>query len=266
MIAQRVEDRWVRKLDEAIRVAGVATAESVPHGGKAITPDFQDLLMQHFFDTQLEALRLAEREREIQDKIQMAAQPRTLKDLMVLYDRWRKGLFKPKSISRTADSLKKVYIAAVQAAWNAASEAFRAGDEFTQNEVRKQIREAAQTTAGRAGTIVRTETTRYYNDARKAYYDASTDVTHYLFLAIRDKATTKWCTSLTVYGMRGRSGLVYAKDDPLLKKEKPPCHWNCRSELLPLSPRNPAHRKLIEDAAIQRRNNKCHPLPPGWNS
>ncbi len=44
------------------------------------------------------------------------------------------------------------------------------------------------------------------------------------------------------------------------------CHWNCRSELLPLSRLNPAHRRLLEDQSLRAENKKLVPLPPGWNA
>jgi uncharacterized protein with gpF-like domain len=106
--------------------------------------------------------------------------------------------------------------------------------------------------------IVATETTRYYNDVRHEIYSQSEDINHFLFMSIRDFRTTEWCKT--------RNGLVYKKEDPLYLREKPPCHWNCRSEMVPLTDVNPRHEKMINDPSIARRNNKCKPLPPGWNT
>ena len=266
-VAQRVEDKWDAAFRRAISVAAEASADSLPAGGPVVSPDFESLFIRHYFDVQFEALALAEREQELgRRSFRMATQPRTLRQVMELYDRWRKGLWKPKSISRKADSVKKAYVAAVQAAWQANSEDFREGTVFDQREVERKIQDAAAGTRARAQTIVRTETTRYYTDARKAYYDHSTDVTHYLFLAVRDKATTCWCKAGFTDGKRGRSGLVFEKGSRLLLVNKPPCHWCCRSELLPLSPLNPSHRRLIEDVSIAANRVKLYPLPPGWAS
>lgn len=263
-IAQRVETKWDTKIRRAIDAGAKLDAERISAGADLVPPDFDTLFIEHYFDTQIQALTLAEKETELESK-RLAQIPRTLKQIMELYDRWRKGLYTPKGPARQAQSIKKAYIAAINSTWKAYSDDFRNGGEQVQAEIVKEVRQAAESTAPRAQTIVRTETTRYYNDARRAYYDQGDDVTHYLFLAVRDKATTPWCTSQTVNGKRGRSGLVYAKNDPLLDKETPPVHWNCRSELLPLNRFNPVHRKLIADPAAQRRNHVCHALPPGWN-
>lgn len=262
-VAQKIENKWVGRIEAAINAAVVKSVAVLPNGKEPISPDFEYLFIRHYFDTQIEALVLAEKERELESK-RLAVRPKTLAEIMRLYDRWRKGLWKPKGVVKKSNQIKKQYLDAVQGAWKEYSEDFRSGKEFTQEEVKKSIKEATRGPASRAATIVRTETTRYYNEARKSYYDASTDVTHYLFIALRDKATTKWCTAQTVDGKRGRSGLVYSKDDPLLQRETPPCHWNCRSELLPLTPHNPSHRKMIADASRARRSHTCHPLPLGW--
>lgn len=263
-VAQKIETTWDYKIRREIDAGAKLDADRISAGGELSPPDFERLFIEHYFDTQIQALTLAEKETELDTK-RLAKQPRTLKQIMDLYDRWRKGLFTPKGPARQAQSIKKAYIAAINATWKAFSYDFRNGGEDVQADIVKQVREAGKSTIPRAQTIVRTETTRYYNDARRAYYDKGGDVTHYLFLAVRDKATTPWCTSQKVDGKRGRSGLVYAKDDPLLDAETPPVHWNCRSELLPLNRFNPAHRKLIADPAMQRRNHVCHALPPGWN-
>jgi len=263
-IAQRLENKWDLLLRQVINRHAKDDAENIPAGSAVNPPDFDFLFVEHYFQVQIEALKLAEKETELESK-KLAAQPRTLAAIMKLYDKWRKGLYKPKGPLARASEMKTKYINAVQKAWHKYSESFRHGGEQTQVEIKQAIVEAANTTTARAQTIVRTETTRYFNQARRAYYDKGNEVTHYLFLAVRDKATTPWCTPLKVNGKRGRSGLVYAKNDPLLDKETPPIHWNCRSELLPLNRFNPVHRKLIADSSIQRRNNVCTPLPPGWN-
>lgn len=262
-VAQRLEDKWDSIIKKAIRESAFKDADRVTIGGELVPPNFEKILIEHYFEVSIQAFILAEKETELDEK-RLASAPRSLKQIMDLYDKWRKGLYKPKSIVKKAVDLKDKYIKSVQKAWKTYSEDFREGNQYTQEEVKVKIQEAAETTTARAQTIVRTETTRYYNKIRRDYYDQGDEVTHYLFLAVRDKATTPWCTSGKVNGKRGRSGLVYAKDDPLLKKETPPCHWNCRSELLPLNRFNPVHRKLIADQSIARRNHVCTPLPPGW--
>lgn len=263
-IAQKIETFWDTKVRRAIDAGSQLDAERISAGAELVPPDFATLFIEHYFQTQIAALQLAEKETELDAK-RLAKQPRSLSEIMKMYDRWRKGLYTPKGPLKRAAEIKKKYIDAVQRTWKKYSDDFRNGGEQTQAEIVKEVRDAGRTTIPRAQTIVRTETTRYYNEARRAYYDKGDEVTHYLFLAVRDKATTPWCTSQKVNGKRGRSGLVYAKTDPLLDSETPPVHWNCRSELLPLNRFNPVHRKLIADPQAQRRNHVCHALPPGWN-
>lgn len=232
----------------------------------------EEILVEHSFWVAFEGFDIAEEDTEIDRKYRKLARkpkvkiPSGLSELRKLYDLWKKGRYTPKRPKAIAKEIEKKYLKKVKSVWEKYSEPFRTGDEYTQELVVKKITEVANTTVSRAKTVVRTETTNYYNEARKKYYDESPDVTHYLFMAVRDKKTTPWCTPNTTDGMRGRHGLVYAKDDPLLNKERPACHWNCRSEILPLSPDNPSHQKLIADASIQRRNVVCFPLPKGWNS
>lgn len=264
-IAQELENRWDLILKQSISHHARLDADRITSGGEIDPPNFERMLVEHYFRVQIEALTLAEKESELERKPRLARQPRSLSEIMRLYDRWRKGLYKPKGPIARANELKTKYIGAVQKAWKKYSYDFREGGEQTQDEIRTLISDAAKTTTARAQIIVRTETTRYYNQARRAYYDKGDEVTHYLFLAVRDKATTPWCTPMKVNGKRGRSGLVYARDDPLLDAETPPVHWNCRSELLPLNRFNPAHRKLIADKSMHRRNHECTPLPPGWS-
>ena len=134
-------------------------------------------------------------------------------------------------------------------------------DAFDKEKARRAIQAATKKSASQARTIVETETTRYYNDARREFYDEIETVEGYLFAIVRDSATTKWCLSR---GTKG--GLVFFKGSALLEKNTPPCHWNCRSELLPLSRLNPTHLKLLLDEDRWAKNNKLVPLPPGWNA
>ncbi len=106
-------------------------------------------------------------------------------------------------------------------------------------------------------TIVETETTRHYNTTRVNTYNQIETVVGYLFVAVRDAATTKWC--------RSRNGMVVLKGTKEARASCPPCHWNCRSELLPLSRLNPAHRKLLENMSLRPENRVLVPLPDGWN-
>jgi SPP1 gp7 family putative phage head morphogenesis protein len=181
--------------------------------------------------------------------------PHDLPTLRKWYDAMRKR--PSKKIKHIANKLKKNYLDRIQETWKTASADWRQGKQWNQEEIRKHIREAAEVAVVRSKVIAATETTRYYNQARRERYDVVKQVEAYLFMAIRDKRTTAWC--------KDRHGLVYEKGDKYLDKETPPCHWSCRSQILPLVRTNPFHKKLLADESLRRENHKCEPLPKGWN-
>jgi SPP1 gp7 family putative phage head morphogenesis protein len=182
--------------------------------------------------------------------------PRKYSELMKWWDMTRKNRA-PKKIQIQAKQIKRKYLDKCQQVYQKYSAAFRSGEVYNQKKVMADVKLAGETTFSRAKVIVTTETTRYYNDVRRNYYDQTETVTHYLYVAIRDHRTTEWCND--------RNGLVYSKDDPLSEREKPPIHYNCRSEMLPLSPFNPKHKALINNKSLARRNNSPKPLMKGWN-
>lgn len=274
--AQKLENIWVARVKDHFKDKSEYIIKALEEGRgieRELQKEIQDLFVKHYFETAIEGMRSAANEEpELKQPQRRLAKfpvikiPNSLKDLMKLYDQWKKGRYTPKRPKALAEKITKQYLKRVHSVWEKHSEDFRKGDAFTQAEVKKKIQSLAETTSNRASTIVRTETTNYYNEARKELYDQSKDVTHYLFLAVRDAATTRWCTPGTIEGKRGRHGLVYAKTDPLCDQERPGCHWNCRSEYVPLTPLNPSHKKLIEDKSLQRRSHQCYPLPKGWKS
>lgn len=184
--------------------------------------------------------------------------PSSFRDLRIWWDAYRKRKKVPPRQQAIADRLRKAYVDKCQSVWRANSQDFLSGITASKTEAVQAIMDGADVVNSRGKMIVETETTYYFNAARRKIYDQSQDVTHYLFVSIRDHATTKWCKS--------RQGLVYAKGDPLLEKETPPIHWNCRSELLPLTPANPNHLKIIQDRERARRNNSPEPLPAEWTA
>lgn len=270
--AQKLESKWDQKIKEYLREYAKKFAKAKMDGERPPKFDLETLLEEHYFDVSFRAFGIAREEDELERRIRKLAKPpvirvpKSLKDLRKLYDEWRKGRYTPTRPKKIAERITKQYLKQINSAWEKYSKDFRSGEEFTQKEVIQEIQRAAAIPAARAQTTVRTETTNFYNTVRREYYDQSPDVTHYLFMAVRDSATTPWCSPKTTDGKRGRHGLVYKKGDPLLEKESPACHWNCRSEILPLNPLIPSHLRLIQDASIQRRNVTCYPLPPGWES
>lgn len=270
----RAEQKWMSEVDVLHNRITSVIVKSLEQTGKADVPDHMifEFLLSHYFQTVGTAAEVAESElmviidQEQRSKLAKPRIPKSMRELREIYDRWRKTGRLPRGIRDMGEKIKDEYLKKTQSVWRDYSEEFREGSVATQENVLRKVKSAAGTANSRAKTIVRTETTNYYNDTRREIYDQSGAVTHYLFLAIRDQRTTKWCSDKVVDGKRGRHGLVYAKDDPITAKETPACHWNCRSEMVPLSPFNPRHLRLIEDLSKHRRNNVCHPLPKGWGN
>lgn len=226
------------------------------------------ILMEMYLQTSQKALEDAGGELgqvTVAKKMAKPKAPASLKEVMAIYDKWRKQGQLPARQKQIRDSIIKQYLKKVRDVWRNHSEDFRSGEIANQQDAVKVFKKAAEGAYGRAKMIVETETTTYYNRTKKDFYDNADAVTHYLFLAIRDQRTSKWCSDKTINGLRGRHGLVYKKGDPLTSKETPAIHWNCRSEMVPLVQSNPRHKQLIEDSAIARRSHRCYPLPKEWN-
>ncbi len=267
--AERVEKRALRSFD---KLFADYTEQTVKRFGYFLNPEMPDLsfvsereiellLLQNQFDAykaglatirkkEAATVRLAEETRRL-PRI-----PRKYSELMIWWDMVRKKRA-PKKIQLQAKQIKRKYLDKCQQVYKKYSAAFRSGEVYNQKQVVADVKDAGKTTFSRAKIIVTTETTRYYNDVRRNYYDQSDAITHYLYVAIRDHRTTEWC--------KDRNGLVYAKDDPLTDKETPPAHYQCRSEMLPLTPFNPKHKALINNKSLARRNNSPKPLLKGWN-
>jgi SPP1 gp7 family putative phage head morphogenesis protein len=264
----KLENKWQAEVMELHKGVLHALGESITSKGTIDIPrkPFIEFFLRHYIETAGLAMDSYHDEMEVvlPEEKRLARLPLSFKQIRQIYDRYRTTGKVPKALKKQADKLRDLYLNKVQSVWKKYSEDFRAGDEFNQHNVLRKIKDAADVVQSRAQTIVRTSTTNFYNDTRREIYDQSDAVTHYLFLAIRDQGTTVWCTDKVVRGKRGRHGLVYDKSDPITQKETPACHWNCRSEMVPLSPYNPRHLRLIQDESLWRRNNVCHPLPPGW--
>lgn len=256
--AEKLERIWIRKYRAYFDdITQRVTQDLLSHGRiDESLVDFEDLMMFQWYMVNREALSGATHMYRLAG-LPKGKAPRTIFEIMDAWKKWRK---KGKAMPRQkaiAKKLKEEYLKRIKTVWKKYSEPFRTGNESDQKKAIDAIKTATQKSYGKSKTIATTETTRYYNEARRSYYDQSEDVTHYLFLAIRDHRTTKWCST--------RTGLVYEKDSAYLERETPPCHWNCRSEITPLTPLNPAHKVLIDKASLQRKNRHPEPLPIGWN-
>jgi SPP1 gp7 family putative phage head morphogenesis protein len=265
-VATQVERKWVRKAGDLRRQVFDITIAAIKAGKE---PELPDKLLEAFFMEHALESWSASLENEPPSASSIDApkpkrlssvakkMPGSLSDLRRLYDAFRKrGTVGPRQ-RELAKKVNALYKRRVNEWVKRATKDWLAGGEREAGELEARIMKVADVVYARGKMIIETETTRNLNGARRAMYDGNDDVTHYLFVALRDYATTRWCKT--------RQGLVYKKGDPLLDKETPPCHWNCRSELLPLSFINPQHKRMINDKSRARRNHTCAPLPPGWN-
>jgi SPP1 gp7 family putative phage head morphogenesis protein len=267
--ADALERHWVRRLEqltEAIIKRALEAFEHEQRAPQALGVDFDGFFLSHTFSTmaaaledegakhprELPAIALEKRGLPNGDRV-----PRSLYELRKLWDYYRTHGKIPPRERALAAKIKRRFLTRIHDAFRKSADDFLQGKSFNRENAERVLREELREPYARAKMTVETETTRHYNQARRAVYDASTQVTHYLFVAVRDFATTKWC--------RSRDGLVYKKGDPLLNRETPPCHWYCRSEILPLTALNPQHLALIAEMARSRRTHQCEPLPPGWN-
>lgn len=267
--AQKVETVWDRKAKKLFDTFDNFVLEAFEHGKPVYQDDFdfQEFFIRHAYESMRVGIVTASSEHELEtrpvtkselpfQRLAKEQRPRSMKGLFELYEKWRKGKGIPPRLKREAARIQKQYFKKVQSVFDKYEADFREGKTFKKEKAREFLKRETKMPRARAEMTVRTETTHYYNSARRNYYDGSPDVTHYLFVSIRDMATTKWCKT--------RQGVVYAKGSAYLEKETPPIHWNCRSEILPLTPLNPQHEKLIKDRSRQRANRRPEPLPRGW--
>lgn len=264
--AQKLEVKYTIKVEQTMECVMRNTLISLEEGRKPDLKELEKVLSENIYETILKGFYSAFSEEDLEKRRRLSSGgvPKWFEILRKRYDKYRKQGELPPKQKAAYERIKKEYLEKCKTAWDRYGESFRTGNAESRVAAENEIREAAGSAASRAKTIVRTETTSRYNETRKEYFDRSPDVSHYLFLAVRDQRTTCWCTQRTINGKRGRHGLVYAKDDPLCDQECPACHWNCRSTMVPLTRFNPSHLKLIENKSIQRRNVTCFPLPEGW--
>lgn len=248
------------------------TGEKIDNPDKKIEDLISNLIVSHYFDVTEAAIKSAKESKTVK----LSKFPKSFKDLMNEWDKWRKRKLIPDKQKVYVNKIKDLYITKAKDFWAKHNDSW-VKNEITKEEIKRKLVEKVKAAPARANTIVETETTRYWNDTRKNIYKEADSVTHYLYIPVRDMATTPWCFNgvkspitkqekkINPSGLRGRGGLVYTKEDEELNSICP-SHWNCRSELVPLTPFNPRHKKMIEDKSIARKNHKCVPLPKGWGS
>ncbi len=278
-VAEHVENLWLLKLDELLRsIVGQILDRMANTGELEIPADLETQIgaffLQHALATTVAAgttITPAEYVRAAKGKAPKF--PASSVEIRKQWDEWRHTGKLPGYTRKQASGIKVVYIRRIQQWWQRGGRDFIHGQPIAQGRdafgtlwnpaafdreaARVAIQNEVAVPRARARTIVETETTRYYNTARVNTYDQIETVGGYLYVIVRDAATTKWC--------RTRAGMVLLKGETTTRKNTPPCHWNCRSELLPLSRLNPLHRKLLEDVSLRPENRTLEPLPKGWN-
>lgn len=242
-----LERKFKAKVSSVIDKANKKVGEQIKKNGKfdLDQKDIEKMLMTMYFDVASEAYksvkkdpsvkvrpstesRLDDSKKRLAKKKKSSKKKKTKKvaksyskvpssfpEVMKMWDDYRKKGVVPKRTKDLADGIRKNYLDKTQGVFQQYSSDFRTGGEETKSEIVKKVQEAGKTTIARANTIVETETTNFYNSVRINTYNEIEEVTHYLFVAIRDQATTKWCST--------RNGLVYEKGSKYLEDEIPAC-------------------------------------------
>ena len=133
-----------------------------------------------------------------------------------------------KNIADIIQIEKQRYLKNIKSIFGQLAEEYYGGrDESTTAEVVKDvIARIFDKTKSQTERIFRTETTRYFNDARIAYFNENTDVDFVQLMAITDGRISNICESRDKYVIP----LAQAGN----KKFKPPFHPNCRTIQSPL--------------------------------
>lgn len=209
---QKAIKETINKISKAIHSTG-----RLPRDLTKYMDAIDDAVMQMYFNTCYDAIRTGNKRAPSvrMAKLPKGTIPSSLLDLRRKYDLYKKKKEMTPRQRQIADSLKKAYVKRVQSVWEKKSEPFREGEKPTLSEVKEFISQAAKVPAARANTISATETTRYYNEERVKRYSGSNDFTHFLYLAIRDHRTTKWC--------RTRHHKIFTKGTKLFEDNVPPC-------------------------------------------
>jgi SPP1 gp7 family putative phage head morphogenesis protein len=248
---QKIEDEQVRRMETAIARALSESHTALIDGQEPKVPNFEYILMETYFKVAIEETAAREKSKP-QVKLARRKAP-TTDELKKAWAQYRKTRKPNKRQAAIAKKMRDRYLKTVKRWWEKRSEAFFDGLVYNQDKVQKALQKEVRLPYAQAQTIVRTETTRYQNQVRTELYEQSDDITHFLFMALRDQRTTKWCKT--------RHGIVLKKGSDIYDKNTPPLHWNCRSELLPLDRDNPTHQRIIADKSRKPENRSLAPLP-----
>lgn len=258
---QSIENAWTMKIDEMLAIAVREAVKHIEETGKPPTDSdlFAKFFMLHSLGVMKNALERTEHEAPKRAKLAKPVPlqvPSSMLELKALYKAFTKQGYIPPKQRALADKVKKSFFKSIRRSWLHHSSDFLNGKTFNQDDAVQAFKKELKLPRAQAQTIVQTQTTTYYSEVRRAVYEKSPDVVGWLYTAVRDFATTKWCES--------RRGIVYHVGTSILDAETPANHWNCRSGLLPLTDHNPLHSKLLHDPKLAREKHSCEPLPVGW--
>jgi SPP1 gp7 family putative phage head morphogenesis protein len=151
--------------------------------------------------------------------------------------------------------LKRAYLRKLKRRFNEILPKILSGQTSSQ-EVKTHLLQAWESSRARTENIFKTETTKYFTETQISYFSTSdVEIIGYLFDSVRDMARSIWC--------KDRHGLIYRPGSDLLRKNVPPCHWQCRSHLIALA-NTESNRKLLVDPERDPTKRSVEPLPSGW--
>ena len=179
------------------------------------------------------------------------------------------------SIAELIDLEKKRYLRNVQTVFQIIAKGYYAeeNEQDPKEAYVDLLKRVFQKTNAQAETLFRTETTRYFNEARIDYFKNNTDVDFVQLIAVTDGRISEICES--------RDGYVIPIDRAQQKQFKPPFHPNCRTVQSPLdtdlsrdadevrsnlgSEFGTIHSNTSGKEFVGRRKPPEVPLPKGWS-
>jgi SPP1 gp7 family putative phage head morphogenesis protein len=182
--------------------------------------------------------------------------PRTLPGLEKLFRDRRFWPLIMKRSKKLVDRIRKSYLEKLRVRFNLIMPRILDGT-MSPKEVEVKLQEGWSASAPRVRNIFRTESTKYFTEVQVRFFADDADIIGFLFDADIDRATTKIC--------RSRHGLIFKPGTASLAKSTPPCHYNCRSHLIPLA-NTERNRKMVREPSRDPAKRHLEPLLPGWRT
>lgn len=246
--------RWVDRAADNL-ITGKSASQATPS-----SQEFKRLIERFYFEVIDQGIKASREEMQAQQGKKRLSQrlglPKSLRDMERLF-RDRRAW--PKVMKRSDATAKRIfddYKRRLEKKFSLLLPKIQAG-EIAPADAKAQMRKAWGASKARIETIFRTETTNYFTSTQLAYFEGEPSIIGYLFDSVRDSSRTPIC--------RSRHGLIYKPGSALLAKNKPPCHWNCRSDFIALAD-TPENRKMVADPSRDPSKVSVVPLPRGWKA